>query len=128
MGRDEVGIRVDGARELRATMKRAETDLNDLHEAHVAASQVVAKAGQAKAPKVTGRLAGTIRGSGTKTAAIDRAGGARVPYAGPIHWGWPAHNITANPFLAEAAEETEPIWVPLYEDAVERVLETIRGA
>lgn len=124
----KVGIQVDGARQLRASLKKAGHDVTELHEAHQAAARIVSAAGQAKAPKASGRLAGSTRGSGTKTAAIVRAGGARVPYAGPIHFGWPARNIAPNPFLTEAAQDTEPAWVALYETAVERVLRTIQGA
>lgn len=125
---DQVGIQVDGARELRSSLKKAGQDLNDLHEAHQAASKIVANKGQSNAPRLTGRLAGSTRGSGSKTAAVVRAGGARVPYAGPIHWGWAARNIAPNPFLAEAAQDTESEWLPIYQDAVERVLDTIKGS
>jgi hypothetical protein len=37
-------------------------------------------------------------GRAGQTAAVVRAGRASVPYAGPIHWGWPSRHITAQPF------------------------------
>lgn len=91
------------------------------------AARIVAEVGAAKAPKVTGRLAASVRGSGAKTQAVARAGGAAVPYAGPIHWGWPARNIEPQPFLADALEETESVWSPVYERAVDRAIAKIRG-
>jgi hypothetical protein len=123
----DVGIRVEGAAELRRTLKRAGDDLSDLKAAHAGAAQIVVARGRGKAPRRRGVLAASVRGSGTKTAAVIRAGGARVPYAGPIHWGWPARNIEAQPFLSEAATETEQIWLELYESSVERILHRIKG-
>ena len=123
----KAGIEVRGARELRRSAKAAGDDLSDLKEAHNEAAQVVTNAGRQRAPKKEGKLAGTVRGSGTKTAAVVRAGGARARYAGPIHFGWPARHIDANPFLTEAAQETESSWVGIYEQTVEKVLNRIEG-
>jgi hypothetical protein len=121
------GVRVEGARELRSTLKRAGENLNDLKAAHSEAAQLVTAASRPRSPRRTGALAGTVRGSGTTTAAVIRAGGARVPYAGPIHFGWPGHNIEAHPFISEAAESTEPAWTRLYVNEVEKILEKVHG-
>lgn len=126
MSRD-AGIRVEGARELRATLKRAGDDLQDLKDAHRDAAQIVTAASRVKAPKRTGRLAASVRGSGAAATATIRAGRSSVPYAGPIHWGWPARNIKAQPFITEAAQATEPIWTREYEAAVNKVLHRIKG-
>lgn len=122
------GIEVVGARELRSTLKRAGEDLGDLKAAHAAAAQLVTATSRPKAPRRTGTLSGSVRGSGTSTAAIIRAGGARVPYAGPIHFGWRAHNIEPQPFISEAAQSTEPAWTALYTRAVDRILDKVKGA
>ena len=50
-----------------------------------------------------------------------------MPYAGPIHWGWPARNIKAQPFVVEAAQATEAEWVAMYEAEVDRILERVEG-
>jgi hypothetical protein len=50
----------------------------------------------------TGALAGSIRAGRGKTKAVVRAGGAKAPYAGVIHYGWPARNIAPHPFLTDA--------------------------
>lgn len=121
------GIRVEGAKELRATLKRAGDDLGDLKAAHSEAAQLVTGVSRARAPKRSGTLAGSVRGSGAATTATIRAGGSRVPYAGPIHYGWPAHNIAPQPFISEAAQATEPAWVHLYDQAVEKILDRVKG-
>lgn len=120
------GIRVDGARQLRANLRRAGDDLGDLRDAHAAAARIVV--GGTIAPSRTGTLAGSVRGSGTKTASIVRAGSKRVPYAGPIHWGWRRRNIEPQPFLTTAAAATEPRWVGLFVEAMNDALAKVRGA
>lgn len=126
------GVKIEGARQLRRTLKDAGDDLNDLKEVNRAAAAVAANRAKTWAPRASGRLAGTVRSSGTKTAGIVRAGNNRktasgVPYANPIHWGWPGRNIKANPFLSYSAQATEPRWLKLYENYIEKTLSKIRG-
>lgn len=120
-------VKVEGARELRATMKKAGDDLADLKAANAAAAGIVAPAAAGRAPVRTGRLAATVRPAGTKTAAIVRAGRAAVPYAGPIEFGWPGHNIEAQPFITTAAHDTEPEWTEVYWTAINRIINRVRG-
>jgi hypothetical protein len=121
-------VRVEGGRQLRATMKAAGDDLADLKAVNAAAAATVAAVARPRAPVRSGRLASTVRPSGTKTAAIVRAGRAAVPYAGVIEFGWPGHNIEAQPFIVSAAQDTEPEWTAAYTAAVDRILSRIRGA
>jgi phage gpG-like protein len=126
---DEVGLRVEGARELRASLRRAGSELgNEITEAHKDVADLVSTESKAAAPRRSGKLAGSGRGSGTKTMAVVRFGGARVRYAGPQHFGWAAHNIPARPWVTDTAQRLEPRWTERYETAVEHVLNTIQGA
>lgn len=119
-------VQVEGARELRRTLRKAGDDLSDMKAAHTkAAGTVLARQ---IAPARTGTLAATVRGTGTKTAAIIRAGYARVPYANPIHWGWPARNIAAQPWISEAAQGSEAVWYPVYVADVQRITDKVKGA
>lgn len=125
---DPAGVQIEGGRELRRTMKQAGEDMQQMKDAHAAAARIAAAAARGKTPVgETGNLAASVRSSGTTTAGILRAGKASVPYAGPIHWGWPSRNITAQPFLADGASSTEPVWVEAYAQAVNRILAKIRG-
>jgi hypothetical protein len=47
-----------------------------------------------------------------------RAGRTSVPYAGPIHFGWPAHNIEPTPFLYDALDQRRSEVIDLYEQRV----------
>ena len=54
-------------------------------------------------------------------------GRATVPYAGAIHWGWPARNISAQPFLTDAAKQTEPDLDPAVPGGHPEDLDTVKG-
>lgn len=121
-------VQVSGAKTLRRQLKAAGVSIDDLKAAHAdVADQVLARATPG-APRRTGKLAGTGRASGTQGAAIVRFGGAAVPYAGPIHWGWPSRHIAAQPFVADAAEDTRPQWEGTYLAALEKIIDTVEGA
>jgi hypothetical protein len=51
-----------------------------------------------------------------------------VPYAGPIHWGWPARHIKAQPWLADTAASTQSTWEGTYLSALEHIIDSIEGA
>lgn len=116
-------VQVDGGPQLRRTLRSLGSDLGDLRAVHNDVAAYVAEAARGSAPVRSGALAGTLRGSGAKTVATVRAGYARVPYAGPIHWGWGRRGIRANPFLTRAAADTEPVWVELYTVGVQGLVD-----
>lgn len=120
-------VTVEGARNLRATLRRAGIDLSDMKDANADVANYVASASKSAAPTVSGKLAATVRGNRAAASAVVRAGGAAVPYAGPIHWGWPARNIAANEFIAATAANTEPTWTQTYFAALQRIVATIKG-
>ena len=121
----EVAVRVVNARELRAALKRAGDDLDEMKDSHARVSAFVADEAEARAPRRSGRLAASVRGSRQVRRARVSAGGAAVPWAGPIHWGWPDRNIEAQPFIADAAHDTEPRWLPTYLEEVEAIVDRV---
>jgi hypothetical protein len=121
-------VEVDGVRELRRSLKRAGDDLGDLKDANAEVAGMVAGRASSLAPRVSGRLAGSVRGNRAAASAVVKVGGASLPYAGPVHWGWPARHIAANPFAVNAAHDTEPAWTATYLDAIERIVGKVRGA
>ena len=123
----EAGVKVEGGRQFRSTLKRAEIGLDDLKSAHAKAAGIVVGYARPHTPRRSGRLAESVRSTGTGTAAIIRAGFASVPYANPIHWGWPARHIVATPWISRDARASEDVWRQVYEDAVSRLVDRIRG-
>lgn len=126
MSRD-TAVRVEGLGKLRRELRAVAGDLDDLKTAHATAAALVAAAAAARAPRRSGALASSIRGNRAASRATVRGGGARVPYAGPIHWGWPDRGIPARPFVVDAAQATESVWLAAYERDVDAALDRVRG-
>ncbi|MDK4252603.1 hypothetical protein NLL32_00740 [Corynebacterium propinquum] len=135
--RPQATVYVDGARELRRSLKKAGLDVrDDLKDAHRAAAnhvlvrsrQIVPVAPLSMTSAVPGLLRDSLRPGATQTAAIVRAGKKRVPYAGPIHWGWKARKIKPSLYLTRAAKDTEPTWVQEYLAKFESIIDKIEGA
>jgi hypothetical protein len=123
-------IQVKGAKELRRAIRQAETTelAAELKAANKAAAEVVAYEAQTIVPVLSGRLLETIRASGTLTAGVVRAGRASLPYAGPIHFGWPGHSIEPNPYLYDAADNRVDEVVEQYQTAVDRIADLIASS
>lgn len=87
-------------------MEAAGTAAEDIKDVMHGIGQTVVTAAVPRAPVLSGALAGSIRAGRGRTNAVVRAGGAAVPYAGVIHYGWPKRNITPQPFLTDALDAT----------------------
>lgn len=120
-------VRIDGLPRLRRALRELVGDVEDLKDANAAAAAIVAAAAAARAPHRTGRLAASVRGNRAVGRASVAAGGARLPYAGPVHYGWPAHGIEANPFITDAAEATESQWLDAYASAITKAVDKVGG-
>lgn len=133
------GLKVRGGNELRRTMRKAGVDIKRLTKINKAAATTVATAAVPRAPKGTktrksrryyrpGKLAKSIRPGATTKLGMVRAGNNRsVPYANPIHWGWPNRNIKPNMFLYVAAKATEETWVKEYDVHLKKVINEVKG-
>lgn len=126
-------IEVVGLTRLRSTMRKAGMDLGRLKTLNREAAEAVAPTARATAPSgppAGGHIASTVRVGATANAGVLRAGTGlrgRFPYGGPLHWGWPARNIKAQPWLAQAAQATEGRWTDIYQEGVEGILDEIEG-
>ena len=121
-------VRVQGLSAFIRAMRDAEADLDELKDASQRAGTIVLNAATARAPRRTGRLAASGRVSRVARRAVVRFGSARVPYAGPIHWGWPRRHIAAQPFAIDAARATEPVWLAGYARELERIATKVEGS
>lgn len=121
------GVHVEGLANLRRTMKSAGVDLKELSKINRAAATMVANAARLPAPKRTGRLAASIRPSGTQKAGVIKAGRKSIPYGPPIHWGWFSRGINPNPWISRTAQSTESGWLPLYERHMDSVIQKVKG-
>ena len=53
------------------------------------------------------------------------AGRKAVPYAGPIHFGWPARNIEPQPFLYDALDDKADEVAHLYGLGIEVLVDKL---
>ena len=133
MGRSKPGVRVVGLRQFQKQLTALGDDaVDELKRAHLEAAKIVE--GEAKRivprhgstsvisgtpywrtpPHASGNMANTIRSAGQRRGGYVRAGRKAVPYAGPVHFGWPNRPneakewqggpIAPNPFLYSALD------------------------
>ena len=102
-------IKITGLSEVQRNLRKLSTDALDLNkteflETNKQVAEIVINETKKYVPILNGALAAAIRNASTKKSAKVRAGNAAVPYAGPIHFGWPSRSIKPNTFLYEAID------------------------
>ena len=130
MAGDGVSVEVRGVDRLSASLHALKSDLADLAPAD--AARVIGTAAQSRAPRRTGRLAGSFSSSaGSGTVSI-RFG---VAYAGPLNFGVGPrsglrgpHNIPATRFLTGAVSDRQDQWMKSYENAAQDAADQVKGA
>lgn len=113
-------VNVKGLTKTVRALERAGADAQDMKSLMHEIGNIVVRAAQP--PQVSGVLAGTIRAGKGKTKAVVRAGGARAPYAGVIHYGWPARNIAPQPFLTNALQAERTAVFNALDDGIADIL------
>ena len=108
MARPSGGIRIDGLSHVVRALLSMGLEVDDLKDAFAPIAAEGARIAAREAPKLTGTLAGDVRGNRARSSAHVAAGRASVPYAGPINYGWAKHNIKASGFMQKADQEWQP--------------------
>jgi hypothetical protein len=102
-------IKITGLSEVQRNLRKLSSDALDLNkteflETNKRVAEIIINESKKYVPVRSGALAAAIRNASTKKSAKVRAGSAAVPYAGPIHFGWPSRSIKPNTFLYEAID------------------------
>ena len=108
----EGGVKVEGLSSVQRQLRKLADDVDYQAAEFLSVNKAIAAAvaGDSKkfVPVLSGNLAASIREAATKKSAKVKAGGGKgssgVPYAGPIHFGWPARRIKPQPFIYEATD------------------------
>jgi len=129
--RNGAEIQVENLRDLQRQLRSIDRDLGkELRKANKSAAEIVAEQAVKEAPRRSGRLAKSVGALvGQRDAKVKAGSAARVPYAGPIHFGWAARGIKPNPFLYRALSKTSEQAKEVYRtkiDALARRAETTR--
>ena len=85
---------------------------------HLKAAEIVVDGAKRIAPVRTGALAASIRAAAVRTGGRVRVGNASVPYAGPIHFGWPKRRIVPQPFIYDALDPRRGEVAAVYADRI----------
>jgi hypothetical protein len=124
-------VEAQGMRQLRRRLSMLDKEFDDLKGLHQDLAEIVMNRALALAPVRTGRLKQSIRAAGTQTAGRVRAGFKRVPYAGPVHFGWATRPDAAkgwrggpihpNPFLYDALDERHNQVFETYFEGIKKI-------
>jgi hypothetical protein len=121
---DTTRVEVEGADTFARTLHGAADGLDDLDSATRQTGELVRSRAAGRAPKVSGDLARSLYAESTGVMVSVQSD---LVYAPVIHYGWPAHNIRANPFLVPAAVDSQAVWLGYYERDVQSKLNKVRG-
>jgi HK97 gp10 family phage protein len=125
-------VRIEGIKDIRRSVNRLGTELDTkaakgaLKEMNAEAAEKVKQTASGLVPVRTGKLSNTLRASGTQKSARVRAGTKRVPYAPPIHFGWPARGISPQTFLYDALDKRRNEVVDVYEKRLSALIREYR--
>lgn len=124
-------VEAEGMRQFRRRLSMLDKEFDDLKWLHQDLAEIVANRAEALAPVRTGRLKQSIRAAGTKTAGRVRAGFKRVPWTGPVHFGWATRPDAAkgwrggpihpNPFLYDALDERHNQVFETYFEGIKKI-------
>lgn len=115
-----VRVRVTGLGAVTRKLSRAGAKAEDMRSLMHHLGTIVVDA--ANAPVRTGNTASTLRAGRGKTKAVVRAGGARAPGAGVVHYGWPARNVRSQPFLTDALQSRHAAIFAALESGINQLL------
>lgn len=116
-------IEITGLKEAQKALRTLSKESRDkMKETHRKAGQIIVEAATPLVPRETGALLASIKSAPLQRQGRVRLGSAALPYAGPIHFGWPARNIKPNPFIYEVLDGRRAEVSRLYEDRINQLI------
>lgn len=117
---DRAGFKVTGLSSVVRSLRALGAEVDDLKDAFSKIADEGARRASGHAPKLTGRLAGTLRGNRAQSKAVVTAGRSSVRYAGAINYGWSRRSIEPSHFMQKADAEMRPRAIEMLEDEINR--------
>lgn len=124
-------LEVEGAKELRRALRKLQDKETPkrVRMANKKGAELVRDRALPNVPQRSGRLRQSVKAMASQSSGSVKAGSpARVPYAAPIHWGWPARGIAPNRFIWDARDEVldNGTLQEVYEKAMEQALRGVK--
>lgn len=116
-----------GLREVVRNLEKIGADVQDMKDVFLKIGEMVQADAARLAPKRSGRLSASIKPTKTKNKAAIRAGSARVPYAGPINYGWRRRGITASNFMQRAINADVDEALKMMDEGLTRIINEHMG-
>lgn len=116
-------VRVKGLREFTRYLEKVGVAASDLSAVMQDVGDDIAAAARPLTRPKSGTLAGSIRPAKTKTQAKVRAGSARVPWAGPQHFGWARRNIAPKLYLYRALDQRRTQVLARFDQGVQNIID-----
>ena len=116
-------LQIEGLRDVQKAMRNFSDDSrNDMKETHRKAGQIVVDGAARLVPVRSGALLASLKSAPTQRQGRVRVGSAAVPYAGPIHFGWPARHIQPNPFIYEVLDGRRQEVYAMYAERISELI------
>lgn len=118
-------IRIQNLREVQASLRALDASLpKELRAINKDAAEIIAEEARPDVPTRSGKLLRSLKAQAEQRVGKVKMGSpTRVPYAGPIHWGWPARNIEPQPVIAEALADRYDDVVEYYDNALRDLIQ-----
>lgn len=116
-------VHIEGLREVISKLNKAGADFTDLRELNHEVGNIVIS--NARVPRKSGSVAGSLRAGRGKGKAVVRAGYAKkARYAGVLHYGNPHRKTKGQPFLTDALKRSQGQVIKTYITGIDRILIT----
>lgn len=113
-------IRIEGLREFTSDLRSVDRRLpREIRSLNKDAADKVATEARKRAPRRTGRLAGSIRSGATQRHAYVKT---NLIYGPVIEFGWPGHNIEPQPYIYAAIGSTRDDVMEAYAEGLEDLM------
>jgi hypothetical protein len=119
----QAAVRVEGLAQLNRELRRLASDRTwqkELGLTNQKAAKIPVAPMKRQAPRgATGGLSTSPRALKAAGRVAIAVGSAKVPYAGPINFGWPARNIAPQEFIYKSITETHDEFMEIYLDMID---------
>ncbi len=123
---DPVKVQIQGLRELQRELAKIDDGAmkKRLSQASKgAAKEVLVPRMQKNAPRRSGDLGKAVRALSTSTRTRIAVGtNVKVPYAGPINFGWPSRGIRSQEFIYRTIVEEQEAFLEKYWGAIDTLV------